>query len=170
MKNIIILGFVFCSSLINAQFDNSEKFTLMLGTITNGPDDYEFDETVFGFSIQGIYDVVKMHEGAIGIKASAGFGDGFNGYFGGVNARIGARFFLDMDLLFGYKEITNPKLITTYPGLKEYKGNAVLWDLGFGYRFDNSPLVLRGGIGASFATGYAGVSPVFGVQLGYRFK
>ena len=169
MKKILIaflLGTVFTYS----QYDNSEKFTVYAGVITNGPDEYDFSDVVYGFGVHAVYDALKMHEGALGVKASAGFGDGFNAYYLGPNIRFGSRFFLDMDVLFGYKEITNPKLLTTFPGRTEYKGTAILWDVGFGYRFADMPLVLRGVMGISFATGYDGVSPVFGLHAGYRFK
>ena len=169
MKKFLTL-IVLLVNLTYGQYDNSEKFTLYAGVITNGPDEYDFSDSVYGFGVHGVYDALKMHEGALGVKVSAGFGDGFNAYYLGPNIRFGSRFFLDMDVLFGYKEITNPKLLTTFPDRDSYKGSAILWDVGFGYRFEDIPLVLRGVMGISFATGYHGASPIFGLHAGYRFK
>jgi hypothetical protein len=172
MKQILLMFFLGTLYSV-AQYDNSEKFTFYAGVVTNGPDEYDFSDSVYGLSVHCVYDALKMHEGALGVKVSSGFGDGFKAYYLGPNIRFGSRFFLDMDLLFGYKEITNLKLLKTYPSFPsrtEYKGTAFLWDVGFGFRFSDIPLVLRGVIGASFATGYDGVSAVFGLHAGYRFK
>jgi len=62
---------------------------------------------VYGGNLQLIYDFKKIEEGAIGLKGSAALSDGYNGFYGGLNGRIGSRFFGDMDVLFGYSSIKN---------------------------------------------------------------
>ena len=115
MKRIFIVLFLVVSNLVaQAQYDNSEKLSVLAGFISTGSEYIFWSDNVYGGNVQLIYDVKKIHEGAIGLKASTGFSKGFQGYYGGGNFRIGSRFFGDMDLLFGYSSINNEKLLSSY--------------------------------------------------------
>jgi len=172
MKRIFIVLFLVVSNLgVQAQYDNSEKLSVLAGFISTGSEYIFWSDNVYGGNVQLIYDVKKIHEGAIGLKASTGFSNGFQGYYGGGNFRIGSRFFGDMDLLFGYSSISNEKLLSSYGvGVSEYNGGAFVGNIGLGYRFVNSPLFVRLAYGGHFPINHMGLNSSFNLQLGFRIK
>lgn len=155
--------------LSNAQYDNSEKLSVLAGFVSTGSEFVFWTDNVYGGNLQLLYDVKKIHEGAIGLKASGSWASGFGGYFGGFNFRVGSRFFLDFDLLYGYSKVTNTKLLSNY-NPKEHSGGALVGNIGFGYRFENNPLFVRLAYGGHFPTGNGGLNTAFNIQLGFRIK
>lgn len=172
MKNLYIVLFLIVSNIAaHAQYDNSEKLSVLAGFISTGSEFIFWSDNVYGGNAQLIYDVKKIHEGAIGLKASAGFSNGFQGYYGGANFRVGSRFFADMDLLFGYSSVNNEKLLSTYgANVSEYTGGAFVGNFGFGFRFANNPLFIRFAFGSHFPLGHTGLNTSYNFQLGYRIK
>ncbi len=163
---LISVGF-----LSYGQYDNSEKLSLLAGFVSTGSDFVFWSDNVYGGSFQLVYDVKKIEEGALALKASTAFSSGFQGYYGGLNARIGSRFFGDVDLLFGYSSIHNEKLLDSYgAGVEKYSGGAFVGTLGIGYRFLKNPLFIRLAYGAHTPLGHTGLNTAFSLQLGFRIK
>lgn len=111
MKKIsaVLLLLSLCIST-HAQYDNTEKLSILTGFVSTGSEFIFWSDNVFGGNLQLLYDVKKVEEGAIGLKASTVLSSGYQGYYGGANLRVGSRFFGDLDLLFGYSSITSEKL------------------------------------------------------------
>ena len=106
MKKIIQLAF-FLLLTVHAygQYDeNKEKITIISGFLSTGSKFVFSSDNVYGGNFQVVYDVLKIEEGSIGLKASGAWADGFSGYYGGANLRIESRFFGDLDLLFGHSQ------------------------------------------------------------------
>ena len=170
MRSLVIFVFSILFSLtISAQYDNSEKISILGGFTSSGSEFVFWTDNAYGGNVQLVYDVLKIHEGAIGVKASGSWASGFGGYFGGLNFRVGSRFFLDFDLLYGYSKVTNSKLLSSY-NTKEHSGGALVGNIGLGYRFENNPLFVRLAYGGHFPTGNRGLNTGFNIQLGYRIK
>ncbi len=172
MKKIVATMFLvsFCYMAF-AQYDNSEKVSLLAGFTSTGSEFVFWQDNVYGGNIQLIYDVKKIEEGAIGIKLTTELADGYNGYYGGLNFRIGSRFFGDMDLLFGHSSLTNEKLLSNYgANVTEYSGAGFIWDIGIGYRFASNPLFIRMAYSAHTPMGHAGLNTIYSIQLGFRIK
>ena len=155
--------------LVDAQYDNSEKLSILGGFTSTGSEFVFWSDNVYGGNLQLVYDLKKIHEGAIGVKASGSWASGFGGYFGGLNFRVGSRFFADLDVLFGYSHITNEKLLSSYSP-KEHSGAAMVSTIGLGFRLAESPLFFRLAYGGHFPTGNRGLNTGFNLQLGYRFR
>jgi len=110
MKKITLtLALITICHLATAQYDNSEKISVLAGFTSTGSEFVFWSDNVYGGNLQLVYDVKKIEEGAIGLKGSAALSDGYYGFYGGLNGRIGSRFFGDMDALFGYSSIENEK-------------------------------------------------------------
>lgn len=160
---------LFCFHLVNAQYDNSEKLSILGGFTSTGSEFVFWTDNVYGGNLQLVYDIKKIHEGAIGVKASGSWASGFGGYFGGLNFRVGSRFFADFDVLFGYSNITNEELLSSYTP-KEHSGAALVSNIGIGFRLAESPLFFRLAFGGHFPSGNPGLNTGFNFQLGYRIK
>ena len=93
MKKIITFLFFILALAVTAQYDNSEKLTLLGGFTSTGSEFVFWQDNVYGGNVQLIYDVKKIEEGAIGLKAASAFSSGYSGYYGGLNLRVGSRFF-----------------------------------------------------------------------------
>ena len=169
MKKISIIIILIYSSLqLFAQYDNSEKLSVLAGFTSTGSEFVFWSDNVYGGSFQLVYDVKKIEEGAIGLKASTALSNGYQGYYGGLNFRIGSRFFADADLLFGYSSIDNEKLLSNYgTNVNEYNGGAFVGNIGIGYRFVN-PLFVRFVYGFHTPLGHSGLNTAFSMQLGFR--
>ena len=172
MKKIITVSILLFSSILTfAQYDNSEKFTILAGFVSTGSEFIIFSDNTYGGNFQLVYDIKKIQEGAIALKASTTLSDGFQGYYGGANFRIGSRFFGDIDLLFGYSSITNESLLSSYgAGIDNYSGSAFVGNIGIGYRFANNPLLLRLVWGGHFPINHMGLNTTFSFQLGFRIN
>lgn len=170
-KSIIIASFfLIYTSNIFGQFDeNKEKFTLLVGVTSTGSEFVIWQENVYGGNFQFVYDFKKIEEGAIAFKGSFALSDGYSGYYGGANLRIGAMLFADIDLLLGYSSLTNEKLLSGYPGTSKYSGGVFVGNLGFGYRFIDNPLLLRFAINSHFPFSGSGFNYGYNLQVGYRF-
>lgn len=160
---------VFSFQLVYAQYDNSEKLSILGGFTSTGSEFLFWSDNVYGGNLQLLYDIKKIHEGAIGVKAAGSWASGFGGYFGGLNFRVGSRFFADLDVLFGYSKITNEDLLSSYIP-KEHSGTALVSNLGIGFRLAESPLFFRLAYGGHFPSGNSGLNTGFNLQLGYRFS
>lgn len=170
MRSTLSIVFVlFCFQVVNAQYDNSEKLSILGGFTSTGSEFVFWSDNVYGGNFQILYDVKKIQEGAIGLKASGAWAEGFGGYYGGLNFRIGSRFFGDLDLMYGYSNISNEKLLSSYTP-KEHSGGAFVGDIGIGYRFANNPLFVRLAYIGHFPTGNSGLNTAINIQLGYRIK
>lgn len=171
MKKIIKLSILLLfAARVSGQYDeNKEKFTVLGGFVSSGSEFVFWSDNVYGGNLQLGYDVLKIEEGSIGFKASGTWADGFNGYYGGANLRIGTRLFGDLDLLLGHSSISNEKLLSAYPEVTNYSGGAFVGNLGFGYRFPNNPLLFRLAITAHFPFQNAGINYGYNFQIGYRF-
>ena len=171
MKKIIQLAvFLLFAVQVFGQYDeNKEKFTILGGVMTSGSEFIFQSDNVYGGNFQIIYDLLKIEEGSIGFKASGAWADGFSGYYGGTNLRIGSRLFGDLDLLLGYSSISNEKLLSTYPKVDKYSGGAFIGNLGFGYRFPDNPLLIRLVLTSHFPFQDAGINYGYNLQIGYRF-
>ena len=171
MKKIIQLAFMMLFAVhVFAQYENDEKLTILGGMTTSGSEFVFWKYNVYGGNFQLVYDVKKIQEGAIALKASGSWADGFSGYYAGPNFRIGSRFFGDVDLLFGYSSISNEKLLTSYPKIDKYSGGAFVGNLGFGYRFPNNPLLVRLAFLSHFPfQKNVAVNYGYNLQIGYRF-
>ena len=168
-KIIIIISFMFSSLLSVAQYDNSEKLSILAGFISTGSEFIFWSDNVYGGNLQVNYDVKKIDEGAIALKVSTALSNGYQGYYGGLNFRMGSRFFGDVDLLFGHSSITNEKLLSTYgTGINEFSGGAFIGNIGIGFRFANNPLFVRMAYGGHFPMNHMGLNNAFSFQLGYR--
>lgn len=66
---------------------------MLAGIISTGSEFVFWSDNVYGGNLQINYDIKKIQEGAIGLKASTALSDGYQGYYGGMNARISSRFF-----------------------------------------------------------------------------
>ena len=172
MKKVSITIVLIYSSLLTfAQYDNSEKLSILAGFASTGSEFVFWSDNVYGGNFQLVYDVKKIHEGAIGLKASVALSSGYQGYYGGLNFRIGSRFFGDIDLLFGYSSISNEKLLSNYgANVGKYSGGAFVGGIGIGYRFANNPLFVRLGYSSHFPIDHLGLNTAFTFQLGYRIK
>ena len=174
MRRFIILLALFAIAYqANAQqakdpYDNSEKFSVIGGFTSTGSEFAFWSDNVYGGNVQLLFDVFKLGEGAIGIKASGAWSDGFSGYYGGLNLRIGSRFFGDLDLLFGYSSVKNEKLLESYQS-DEFSGGAFVGTLGIGYRFKN-PLFLRLAFAGHFPFNDNGLNTGLMLQLGFRIR
>ena len=169
MKKITItLALASFCYLAVAQYDNSEKISVLVGFTSTGSEFVFWSDNVYGGNLQLVYDFKKIEEGAIGLKGSAALSDGYNGFYGGLNGRIGSRFFGDMDVLVGYSSIKNEKLLSSY-NTNKYSGGAFVWDIGIGYRFIN-PLFVRLAFAAHTPINHTGLNTAYIVQLGYRIK
>lgn len=167
-KLLIVLLFIIPNLIANAQYDNSEKLSVLAGFVSTGSEYVFWSDNVYGGSFQLVYDVKKNEEGAIGLKASTALSNGFQGYYGGPNFRIGSRFFADLDLLVGYSSIDNEKLLSNYgANISEYNGGAFVGNFGIGYRFEN-PLFVRFVYGFHTPLGHTGLNTAFSMQLGFR--
>lgn len=170
MKKITItLALITFCHLAMAQYDNSEKISILAGFTSTGSEFVFWSDNVYGGNLQLVYDVKKIEEGAIGLKGSAALSEGYSGFYGGLNGRIGSRFFGDMDALFGYSSIENEKLLTSY-GTNQYSGAAFVWDMGIGFRFASNPLFVRMAFAAHVPIGHTGLNTAYIIQLGYRIK
>lgn len=159
------------SIVSNAQYDNSEKISLLAGFVSTGTEYVFWSDNEYGGNFQILYDVKKIHEGAIGLKASTAFLNGYQGYYGGANLRIGSRFFCDADLLVGYSTISNKELLSNYgTRITEYNGSAFVGNIGVGYRFENNPLFIRFAFGSHFPINHQGLNTSYNIQLGFRIK
>ena len=152
----------------SAIYDNSEKLSVLVGFTSTGSEFVFWSDNVYGGNLQLVYDIKKIEEGAIGLKGSVALSDGYSGYYGGLNFRIGSRFFGDVDLLFGYSSIKNEKLLTSY-NTDQYNGGAFVGTIGIGYRFAN-PLFVRIAYAGHFPFSSKGLNSTFIFQLGYRIK
>lgn len=172
MKKISVILLLFSFGIAtHAQYDNSEKLSVLAGFVSTGSEYVFWTDNVYGGNLQLLYDVKKIEEGAIGLKASTALSNGYQGYYGGANLRIGSRFFGDLDLLFGYSSITNEKLLDTYgAGVSEFSGAAFVGNIGVGYRFANNPLFVRLAFGGHFPIDHKGLNSAFSLQLGFRIK
>ncbi len=167
MNKIITLLFLFTTLAVNAQYDNSEKLTILGGFTSTGSEFVFWADNVYGGNVQLLYDVKKIHEGAIGLKASSTFSNGYTGYYGGLNLRIGSRFFGDTDLLFGYSTISNETLLKSYDTDK-FTGGAFVGNIGLGYRLANTPLLFRLAFCTHFPFGESALNTSYNIQIGYR--
>ena len=123
-------------------------------------------------NLQVIYEITKFASGfsALGFKASGMFANGMTGGYGGLNLRVDEPIFVDLDALIGYSAITNPDLLSSYDkGLSEYKNMAFATSLGVGYRFAESPLILRLAYSIHLPFNSIGFNGALNFQLGYRF-
>ena len=172
MKSIIITIILVLSSLISlAQYDNSEKLSILGGFVSTGSEYIFWSDNVYGGNLQLVYDVKKIEEGAIALKVSTTLANGFQGYYGGLNLRIGSRFFGDVDLLFGYSSITDEQLLSNYgANIDKYSGASFVGNMGVGYRFANNPLFIRLAYGGHFPISHMGLNTAFSLQLGFRIK
>ena len=170
MKIIVSFGvFMLLASSVFGQYEeNKEKFTILGGLMSSGTEFVFWSDNVYGGNFQIIYDALKIQEGSIGIKASGVWAEGFSGYYGGPNLRIGSKLFLDFDAMFGYSSISNKKLLSTYPKTDHYSGGAFVGNIGFGYRFANNPLLVRFAITSHFPFQNVGINYGYNLQLGYR--
>ena len=172
IKKIIIAIILIFPGLLSfaqyAKYDNSEKLSILAGFTSTGSEFVFWSDNVYGGNLQLVYDIIKIEEGAIGLKGSVALSDGYSGYYGGLNFRIGSRFFGDVDLLLGYSSITNEKLLSSYNST-EYNGGAFVGSMGIGYRFAN-PLFVRIAYTGHFPFSSKGINSVFIFQLGYRIK
>lgn len=157
-------------TIANAQYDNSEKLSILGGFTSTGSEFVFWDDNVYGGNLSFVYDVKKIHEGAIGIKGTGAWSSGYSGYYGGLNFRVGSRFFLDMDALYGHSSISNDKLLPSYTVDDEYKGGAFVGNIGIGYRFPDNPFFVRLAYIGHFATSNQGINTAFNLQLGYRLQ
>ncbi len=170
MKKISIIIIMIYSSLQSfSQYDNSEKLSVLAGFTSAGSEFIFWSDNVYGGNLQFIYDFKKIEEGAIGFKGFGAWSNGYGGYYGGLNFRIGSRFFADMDLLFGYSSIDNEKLLTSY-STDKYSGGAFVGNIGIGYRLAESPLFFRLAYGGHFPFNDNGLNTAFFMQLGFRIK
>ncbi|MCF6357297.1 MAG: hypothetical protein L3J54_05765 [Draconibacterium sp.] len=172
MRRISIVLILIYSSLQSfSQYDNSEKLSVLAGFTSTGSEFVFWSDNVYGGSFQLIYDVKKIEEGAIGLKVSTALSNGYQGYYGGPNFRIGSRFFADVDLLFGYSSIDNEKLLENYgANVSKFNGGAFVGNIGIGYRFANNPLFVRFSYGAHSPLSQSGLNTAFSMQLGFRIK
>lgn len=169
MKKILLgVLFVLIWAYTNAQYDNSEKLTILGGFTTSGSEFVFWSDNVYGGNVQLLYDIKKIEEGAIGFKASSAWSSGYSGYYGGLNFRVGSRFFGDADLLFGYSSISNKTLLKSYDTDK-FNGGAFVGNIGIGYRFANNPLLIRFAISGHFPFGETALNSSYNFQIGYRF-
>ena len=171
----IILVLIMIGQYANAQqvnnkdhYDNSKKFSILGGFTSTGSEFVFWSDNVYGGNVQLLYDFLKIGEGAIGFKVSGARANGFSGYYGGLDFRIGSRFFGDVDLLFGYSSVKNEKLLISY-NTTAFSGGAFVGSLGIGYRFIN-PLFIRLAYAGHFPFGASGLNSGFMFQLGFRFK
>ena len=172
MKKVIPLTvflFFFAIQVFGQHDENREKYTVLGGFISSGSEFVFWSDNVYGGNFQLIYDVLKIDEGAVGLKASGTWADGFSGYYGGANLRMGSRLFGDLDLLLGYSSISNEKLLSTYPKVTNYSGGAFVGNIGFGYRFPNNPLLFRLALTTHFPFKNVGLNYGYNIQIGYRF-
>ncbi len=171
MKKFIITSLcLIYTSQVFGQFDeNKEKFTLLAGITSTGSEFVIWSDNVYGGNVQFVYDFIKIEEGAIAFKGSFAWSDGFSGYYGGANLRIGTHLFGDIDLLLGYSSISNEKLLSGYKGVSEYNGGAFVGNIGFGYRFITNPLLIRFAINSHFPFNGSGFNYGYNLQIGYRF-
>ncbi|RLD82784.1 MAG: hypothetical protein DRJ10_04665 [Bacteroidetes bacterium] len=168
-KLTITLFLISINYVAIAQYDNSEKLSILAGFVSTGSEFVFWSDNVYGGNFQLVYDVKKIEEGAIGLKASAALSSGYQGYYGGLNLRIGSRFFGDMDLLYGYSSITNEKLLSNYgANINKYSGGAFVGNIGIGFRFADNPLFVRLAYGGHFPTNHLGLNTAFFIQLGFR--
>ena len=172
MKKITItLALITICHLAMAQYDNSEKISILAGFTSTGSEFVFWSDNVYGGNLQLVYDIKKIEEGAIGLKGSAAISDGYNGFYGGFNGRIGSRFFGDMNALFGYSSITNEKLLSNYgAGVNKYSGGAFVGDIGIGFRFASNPLFVRMAFAGHLPINHTGLNSAYILQLGYRIK
>ena len=169
-KNLIVVFYLIFASQTFAQFDeNKEKFTLLGGITSTGSEFVIWSDNVYGGNVQFVYDFMKIEEGAIAFKGSFAWSDGFSGYYGGLNLRMGTHLFGDIDLLFGHSTISNEKLLSSYKDRSKYNGGAFVGNIGFGYRFIDNPLLIRFAINSHFPFNDNGLNYGYNLQLGYRF-
>ena len=154
---------------VTAQYDNSEKISVLGGFTSTGSEFVFWSDNVYGGNLQLLYDVKKIWEGAIGVKGTGGWSPGYSGYYGGLNLRVGSRFFWDMDLLYGYSSVTNEKLLSNYT-VDQYEGGAFVGNMGLGFRFASNPLFIRLAYIGHFPTADRGINTAFNLQLGFRIK
>ena len=171
MKKYIIgsILLLFTAGVFGQYDENREKFTLLGGFISSGSEFVFWSDNVYGGNLQLVYDILKIGEGSIGLKASGAWAEGFGGYYGGASFRIGSRLFGDLDLLVGHSSISNEKLLSGYPGVNKYSGGAFAGNLGFGYRFPNNPFVVRLALTTHFPFKDVGINYGYNFQIGYRF-
>ena len=171
MKKIIqLVVYLFFTTQVFCQVDASkERFTALGGLISSGSEFVFWSDNVYGGNFQLVYDVLKIQEGAVALKASGVWASGYNGYYGGANLRIGSRFFGDIDLLLGHSSVSNEKLLSSYPKVDKYSGGAFIGNLGFGYRFPNNPLLVRLALTTHFPFQNEGINYGYNFQIGYRF-
>lgn len=165
-----------CAILLysNLLFGQSEKkeITILGGFASTGSEFIFWDDNTYGGNVQLIYELVKFGGdfSALGFKASGMFADGMTGGYGGLNIRIDEPFFIDFDALLGYSSITNPDLLASYDrGTTEYKDMAFATSIGVGYRFPNSPLLLRIAYAIHIPFNSSGFNGALNFQLGVRF-
>lgn len=172
LKTLVLNILLFSSYLSYSQFEeNNEKFTVLGGVTSTGSEFIIWSDNIYGGNVQFIYDVKKIEEGAIALKGSYSWADGFNGYYGGANIRIGSVLFADFDFLVGHSSVKNPELLKSYVDLSadEYKGPAFVGNIGFGYRFPTNPLLLRFSFNTHFPFNERGLNSGYNLQVGYRF-
>jgi hypothetical protein len=161
---------VSCTALFGQQ--EKREITVLAGFAATGSEFIFWSDNTYGGNVQVIYELTKFGAGfsALGFKASGMFADGMTGGYGGLNLRVDEPFFVDLDVLLGYSSITNADLLSSYDeGLTEYKNMAFVTSLGLGYRFPESPLLLRIAYGIHLPFHSIGFNGALNFQLGYRF-
>ena len=144
----------------------------MAGFATTGSEFIFWEDNTYGGNVQLIYELTKFAAGfsSVGFKASGMFADGMTGGYGGLNIRIDEPFFFDLDALLGYSSISNENLLLSYDkGITEYSNMAFVTSLGAGYRFPNSPLLVRLAYAIHVPFNTTGFNGALNFQLGVRF-
>jgi hypothetical protein len=170
LKTLLIALLCSATTLFGQQ--EKREITVLGGFATTGSEFIFWEDNTYGGNVQVIYELTKFAAGfsAVGFKASGMFADGMTGGYGGLNIRIDEPFFFDLDALLGYSSITNADLLSSYSkGVTEFKDMAFVTNLGVGYRFPESPLLLRLAYGIHLPFNSNGFNGSLNFQLGYRF-
>lgn len=170
LKTLIIALLCIVTTLFGQQ--EKREITVLGGFATTGSEFIFWEDNTYGGNVQVIYELTKFAAGfsAVGFKASGMFADGMTGGYGGLNIRIDEPFFFDLDALLGYSSISNADLLSSYSkGITEFKDMAFVTNLGVGYRFPESPLLLRLAYGIHLPFNSNGFNGSLNFQLGYRF-
>jgi len=172
MKKLYVLTFsLFVLSMAKAQSD--DKNALLIGFNSTGSEFVFWESNTYGLNVQYLREIAELGGGfsSLSLKGAGIFADGFTGGYGGLNIRVDEPFFVDMDVLFGYSNITNAELLKTYErNTTEYKDLAFITSLGVGYRFPSNPLILRLAYGVHWPiSSSSGFNGALNLQLGVKF-
>jgi len=170
LKTLIIALLCIVTTLFGQQ--EKREITILGGFATTGSEFIFWEDNTYGGNVQVIYELTKFAAGfsAVGFKASGMFADGMTGGYGGLNIRIDEPFFFDLDALLGYSSISNPDLLLSYDkGVTEFNNMAFVTSLGAGYRFPDSPLLVRLAYAIHVPFNSRGFNGALNFQLGLRF-